>query len=131
MREFRDAGHGSDYCAAHFMTPMIAAVGATAPSQAGDYPARYLFSFLDNHGMLSVTGSPTWYTVTGGSARYVERAAKSLTAVETSTPVRSVRRAGAGVEIRTEADSAETFDAAVVATHPAQALALRDAPTAA
>ena len=131
VREFLAAGRFSDYFSAHFMTPMIAAVWSTAPTQAGDYPAKYLFSFLDNHGMLSVTGTPTWYTVTGGSARYVERAAKSLTAVETSTPVRSVRRLGSGVEIRTDADTAESFDAAVLATHPAQALAVLDEPTAA
>ena len=38
------------------------------------------------------TARPTWYTVTGGSARYVERLAKGLTAVETSTPIRAVTR---------------------------------------
>ena len=38
-----------------------------------DYPARYLFAFLANHGMLSVFGSPQWRTVTGGSREYVER----------------------------------------------------------
>ena len=43
----------------HFMTPLVAAVWSTAPTQAGDYPARYLFAFLANHGMLQVTGSPT------------------------------------------------------------------------
>ncbi len=129
VREFLAAGRFSDYFAAHFMTPMIAAVWSTAPTRAGDYPARYLFSFLDNHGMLSVKGSPTWYTVTGGSARYVERAAKSLTAVETSTPVRSVRRLAQGVEIRTDADTVETFDGAVIATHPDQALSVLDAAT--
>ena len=40
--------------------------------------------------MLSVTGSPEWRTVTGGSRTYVERAAKGLTGVQTGTPVRSV-----------------------------------------
>ena len=39
------------------------------------YPARHLFRFLDHHGMLTVTGSPTWRTVVGGSRTYVERLA--------------------------------------------------------
>ena len=56
------------------------------------YPARYLFAFLANHGMLSVSGSPPWRTVTGGSRCYVERAAKRLHDIRLSTPVRAVRR---------------------------------------
>ncbi len=131
VREFLARGSFSPYFQAHFMTPVIAAVWSTAPTQAGDYPARYLFSFLANHGMLQVTGSPAWYTVTGGSARYVEQAAKSLTAVETATPIRAVSRVAGGVEIRDDSDSREHFDAAVVATHPHQALAMLRDPTAA
>jgi predicted NAD/FAD-binding protein len=65
----------------------------------------------------------------GGSARYVERAAKGLTAVHTSTPVRSVRRVGAGVEIRDDGDSVARFDGVVVATHPHQALSVLAQPT--
>ena len=129
VREFLAAGRFSPYFVAHFMTPLIAAVWSTAPTQAGDYPARYLFAFLANHGMLTVTGAPTWYTVTGGSARYVERAAKGLTAVQTSTPVRSVRRVADGVEIRDDSDSVVHFDAVVIATHPEQALAMLAEPT--
>ena len=68
------------------MTPLISAVWSCAPELAGRYPARYLFEFLDNHGMLSVTGSPRWRTVVGGSARYVEQAAKQLT--RGATPAR-------------------------------------------
>jgi predicted NAD/FAD-binding protein len=129
VREFLAAGGFSPYFTAHFVTPLIAAVWSTAPTRAGDYPARYLFAFLQNHGMLAVTGSPTWYTVVGGSARYVERAAKGLTAVHTSTPVRAVRRVGTGVEVRDDADTAARFDGVVLATHPHQALALLADPT--
>src|SRR5581483_10693748 len=82
LREFLSAGRFSPYFVAHFMTPLIAAVWSTAPTCTGDYPARYLFVFLANHGMLTVTGAPTWHTVVGGSARYVERVAKGLTSVQ-------------------------------------------------
>jgi uncharacterized protein len=128
LRQFIAENRFAGYFEHHFITPLVAAVWSTAPDQAGDYPARYLFSFLQNHGMLQVTGSPTWYTVVGGSARYVERAAKGLSAVRTSTPVRSVQRLARGVAIRADDDSAEHFDAAVLATHPHQALAMLDAP---
>jgi predicted NAD/FAD-binding protein len=131
VREFLAAGRFSPYFAAHFMTPLIAAVWSTAPTRAGDYPARYLFAFLQNHGMLSVTGSPTWFTVVGGSARYVDRAAKGLTAVHVNTPVREVRRVAGGVEVRDDSDALTHFDGVVLATHPHQALALLSQPTSA
>jgi predicted NAD/FAD-binding protein len=133
MDEFLASGRFSEYFRLHFMTPLISAVWSCAPELAGRYPARYLFEFLDNHGMLSVTGSPQWRTVTGGSTRYVEQAAKHLSAVLTSTPVRSVRRAPGGVWITLDAedDGVLQFDAAVIATHPDQALRLLAEPTAA
>ena len=131
LREFLSAGHFSRYFEAHFMTPLIAAVWSTAPTRTGDYPARYLFAFLANHGMLTVTGAPPWYTVVGGSARYVERAAKSLTAVLTSTPVRAIARVPGGVEIRDDGDAVQRFDAVVIATHPDQAVRMLAMPTAA
>ena len=43
-----------------------------------DYPARYLFQFLDHHGMPSIGGAPQWRTVVGGSATYVEALAARL-----------------------------------------------------
>jgi uncharacterized protein len=129
LSQFVRRHHFSAYFVGHFVTPLVAAVWSTAPNRTGDYPARYLFSFLQNHGMLQVTGSPAWYTVVGGSARYVERVAKGLTAVQTSTPVRSVRRTGDGVEVRVDDDTREHFDGAVIATHPHHALAMLAEPT--
>ncbi len=129
VREFLARHRFSDYFASHFVTPVIAAVWSMAPTEAGDYPARYLFTFLENHGALAVKGSPVWHTVAGGSARYVEQAAKGLRAVETSTPVRSLRRVDGGVEIRTDVDEVRHFDGAVIATHPHQALRMLAAPT--
>ena len=67
LREFLADGRFSAYFARHFMEPVVAAVWSTDPELALDYPARYLFTFLQHHGMLSVFGSPTWRTVTGGS----------------------------------------------------------------
>jgi len=127
---FLARGRFSQYLISHFVTPLISAVWSCAPTQAGEYPARYLFVFLSNHGALSVHGSPTWRTVTGGSARYVERIAKDLTAIQTSTPVRAISRVAAGAEIRDDADTATTYDGVVIATHPDQALRALAAPTA-
>jgi predicted NAD/FAD-binding protein len=129
LREFCRGGGYTRYFVNHFVSPLVAAVWSTAASRTGDYPARFLFRFLDNHGALTVTGAPTWYTVTGGSARYVEKIAKGLTAIQTSTPIRTVTRTATGVEVREDGDTVAQFAGAVIATHPHQALALLDAPT--
>jgi len=129
VTQFLARGGFSEYFRLHFMTPLISAVWSCAPDLAGRYPARYLFQFLDHHGMLSVTGSPQWRTVVGGSTSYVQLAAKQLTAVLTATPVRSVSRLESGVGITDDCDGYAEFDAVVIATHPHQALALLAEPT--
>ncbi len=131
LEEFVRSGRYSSYFVQHFLTPVVACVWSCAPQIALKYPARYLFSFLDNHGMLSVSGSPTWRTVVGGSRTYVEAAAKNLHAVRTATPVRAVERVGGRVAVRDDADHTEAFDAVVIATHPHQALNLLPDPTSA
>ena len=123
-------GGYSRYFVEHFMLPVVACVWSAGEATSLDYPARYLFTFLDHHGLLSVGDSPQWRTVVGGSRSYVERAVKSLSAVHLATPVRTVTRVGAGVEIRDDADTVHAFDRIVIATHPHQALALWDAPSA-
>ena len=130
LHEFLRHGRFSTYFVRHFMTPLVSCVWSCAPCTALDYPARYLFAFLDHHGMLAVTGSPTWRTVVGGSRTYVDTLAKHLPAVRTSAPVRTLERlADGGLEIRADDDRVERYDQAVVAVHPGQALALLAAPT--
>ena len=129
LGEFLDEGGFCHYFTAHFALPLVAAVWSCPPGTALSYPARYLFAFLANHGMLSVSGSPPWRTVTGGSRSYVERAAKHLHDIRLSTPVRAVRRHSDGVQVKDAADQTHQFDAVVIATHPDQALRLLDPPT--
>ena len=112
------------------MTPLVAAVWSCPPGDAMRYPARYLFVFLEHHGMLSVFGSPTWRTVVGGSATYVEAIVTRLDEVRAGTPARSVRRVAEGVEV-TAGVGPRLFDAVVIATHPDQALLMLAEPTAA
>lgn len=120
----------SSFFVDYFITPLVAAVWSCASADALRYPARYLFVFLDHHGMLSVFGSPTWRTVTGGSATYVQAIASRLAEVSTGAPVHSLRRVAGGVVVRAGHDAPREFDAAVVAVHPDQALLLLDQPTA-
>jgi uncharacterized protein len=129
LADFLRTGGFSRYFTAHFALPLVAAVWSCPTGTALRYPARYLFAFLANHGMLSVSGSPPWRTVTGGSRRYVELAAKRLPDIRLSAPVRAVRRYPDHTEVREAAGETHRFDAVVIATHADQALRLLDPPT--
>jgi predicted NAD/FAD-binding protein len=111
----------SRYFVSHFMTPVVSAVWSCDPATALAYPARYLFTFLAHHGLLGVTGSPQWRTVTGGSRTYVDKVAATLPDVRLASPVTSVRRHAEGAELTTP-QGRESFEAVVIATHPGQAL---------
>ncbi|MVU77553.1 FAD-dependent oxidoreductase [Nocardia sp. ET3-3] len=130
VAEFLREHRFGDYFAEHFMTPLIAAVWSCDPAMAAHYPAHYLFRFLDHHGMLTVYGSPAWRTVVGGSARYVEKIAARLDEIRTGTPVLAIAERPDCV-LLTERGGVRRFDAAVIATHPRQALALLAEPSAA
>jgi uncharacterized protein len=128
LGDFLKTNGVSPYGTAHFVLPLVAAVWSCPSGSALRYPARYLFTFLANHGMLSVSGSPLWRTVTGGSREYVELAAKQLPDVRLGTPVRAVRRHQDHVQLRDAAGQPHRFEAVVIATHPDQALRLLDPP---
>jgi len=128
---FLDAHGFSGYFLTHFALPFVAAVWSCAPGTALSYPARYLFSFLDNHGLLSAGGKPQWRTVSGGSFTYVSRIAERISCVRTGAPVTAVRRFPGGAEVTDAAGTVSVFDAVVIATHPDQALALLTDPRAA
>ncbi|MDJ0342941.1 FAD-dependent oxidoreductase [Streptomyces sp. H10-C2] len=119
----------SPYFVSHFITPLVSAVWSCGSSEAAGYPARYLFRFLDNHGMLSVTGAPAWRTVTGGSREYVRRITKQLATTHTSAPVLALTRRAGDVRLRTGDGAEHTADAVVIAVHPDQALRLLADPT--
>lgn len=127
--EFLDRHGFSQYFIEYFMTPLIAAVWSAPPGQSLNYPARYLFVFLEHHGMLSVFDSPTWRTVVGGSVTYVDAVAKEIDEVRLGAAVRSVARLPDGVEVSDEINGPRHYDAAVIATHPDQALLMLADPT--
>jgi predicted NAD/FAD-binding protein len=109
----------------HYVVPMGAAIWSTDPSAMLDFPARFFVRFLDNHGMLSVSDRPMWRTVCGGSARYVEQLMAPLrNRVRLDTPVEWIRRPSGSVLVKGRGNEPVRYDAAFVACHSDQALAL-------
>lgn len=132
LGDFLETGRYGEAFRRHYILPMGAAIWSTDPASMLDFPARFFIRFLDNHGMLTVDDRPLWRTVSGGSARYVER----LTAgfrhrIRPGTPVESIRRLPAGVLVKPRGQDAQRYDAVFIACHSDQALRLLADPSAA
>ncbi len=120
----------SEWFVQRLIVPQASAVWSADPRQMWTFPARFLVSFFDNHGMLGFRGRPQWRTVTGGSARYVSALTASLgERVRLSEPVTGVCRHPDHVGVSTRSGDTQTFDEVVLATHSDQALALLEDPS--
>ena len=94
-----------------------------------DFPIQFILEFYRNHGLLSLTNRPQWFTIPGGSRRYVESmTAKLGSKIRSGVPVRHVVRNGDGVTIATDSDVTQ-FDEVIFACHSDQALSMLQDPT--
>ena len=114
----------------HFLAPMGAAIWSSSPERMREMPARFFIHFFANHGLLGVRDAPQWYTIEGGSKRYVDALTACLRGrVALGAPVGRVRRGEDAVEVGAGDAEPERFDRVILACHPEQALALLEDPS--
>ncbi|MGP9569128.1 MULTISPECIES: NAD(P)/FAD-dependent oxidoreductase [unclassified Halomonas] len=124
LGEYLDQHHYSRDFQRHYLLPMGAAIWSASISDLRAFPLAFFVRFFRNHGLLSVSHRPQWYTLIGGSKSYIP----SLTApyasrIHLNTPVTRITRESAGVTITT-ASGSQHFDQVVLACHADQALAM-------
>jgi predicted NAD/FAD-binding protein len=119
LRDFLAAGRYSTEFRDWYLLPMAAAIWSCPTRAMLEYPFASFARFFANHGLLQLADRPQWYTVPGGSRRYVAAIARELRDVRLATPVRTLERREAWVRV-----NGERFDAAVLACHSDQALRL-------
>jgi len=129
VREFIKKHKLNAYAQKYYILPLISAIWSSSINQALDFPIKFLFSFLDNHGLLNLNSAPKWYTVKGGSITYVKKLQEKIANnISLSCKVNKVSRINNKVRINT--DNAElTFDKVIIATHSDQALTLLENPS--
>jgi predicted NAD/FAD-binding protein len=130
LREFLEYRNYSREFVELHLIPMGAAVWSADPTTFGSFPARSLFSFLNQHGLVSVGDRPQWRTVSGGSRNYVDVIADRFSGeIRLGEAVRSVERINGGGAIVVAAHGRTQFDSVIMAVHSDQALAMIERPS--
>lgn len=119
--------HGySAQFAEQYLLPMGAAIWSCPMETFEKFPIRFIIEFYVNHGLLLITGRPTWRTIAGGSHKYIEKlTADFRDRILLNSPVLGVRRHSNHVEVRLQ-DQVEVFDEVIFACHSDQALKILD-----
>jgi predicted NAD/FAD-binding protein len=125
----RDGSFGDSF-ARFYLLPMTAAIWSSGTGLAADFPRDTLLRFLDNHGLLQVTGQPEWRTVVGGSHSYILPMVRGFAErIHLGDGVRTIVRSPDDVQIRLESGASANFDHVVIAAHADQALAMLHDPS--
>lgn len=130
LNEFLAQERFSDFFAQHYLIPMGAAIWSTDPAKMRRFPAKFMLRFFENHGLLDLNNRPQWFVVPGGSNKYIAPlTARFQHCIRLDTPALTLRRAENAVYVTSPGQAEERFDAAFIATHSDQALALLSDPT--
>ena len=122
----------SRYFIDQFIIPFGAAIWSAAPDDFGEFPLYTFVAFFKNHGFLSDASLLQWYTITGGSAQYLEPITKPFRdRVFTNTKVVGVSRSANGIDVALADGSMRQYDEVVLAVHSDQALKMLTHPTSA
>lgn len=130
LGDFLEAGHYSRFFREHYILPMVSAIWSSGIRGAADMPLLFFIRFFHNHGLLTVTNQPQWYTIKGGSHSYLTPLTREFADdIHTRCPVTRVERTEAGVRVHTERFGHQAFEEVVFACHSDQALKLLADPT--
>ena len=113
-----------------YILPMVSAIWSLPSGTAAAMPLAFFIRFFHNHGLLTVTGQPQWYTIRGGSNQYLLPLTKKYKdTIYTNCPVLRVRRNPGSVVVITDRFGEQLFDEVIFACHSDQALALLADPS--
>jgi uncharacterized protein len=130
LGDYLDSRRFGERFVRHYIVPMGAAIWSTDPRRMLEFPAAFFIRFFVNHGLLNLRDRPQWQVVDGGSASYLEPLVRPFAdRIRLASPVRSLRRDGAGVRLYTDEGGSEAFDAVFLACHSDEALAMLEDPT--
>jgi predicted NAD/FAD-binding protein len=114
-----------DWFRRFYIMPMAGAIWSCPLREMLAFPARTLIQFFVNHHLLSASGQPQWYTVTGGSREYVALLTAPFShRIRTNCGAAAITRRDGKVQIRDTQGETSIYDEVVLACHGNEALGL-------
>lgn len=130
LTKFLDSLKIGEYFRNYYLYPMASAIWSTSLDRIGNYPAFSFIRFFYNHGLLTVSDQPQWYTVSSGSRQYVNKICENFSnKISKNDEVKQIYREN-DKWIVVSNKSIEKFDKVILATHANQAIQIIQNPTA-
>jgi predicted NAD/FAD-binding protein len=130
LAEYLDVFKVGKWFRNYYLLAMGACIWSTPLQKMYEFPALNFIRFFDNHGLLTTTGPIQWYTVQGGSKKYVSKVVNELKAsnITFKAAVTKVSRADK-VTITDINEDIQKYDKVIFACHSDEVLKLLDEPT--
>lgn len=130
LGNFLDELGVGNYFREFYLLPMSGAIWSCPLETMLAYPAQSFVRFFKNHGLLTTSDQPQWYSVKGGSVEYVKKiAAKISDSISLNDEVFAVVRSDDGKVLVRSNQGEETFDAALLSVHGDQVLKILSNPS--
>ncbi len=130
LQKFLDDLGVRSYFREFYLLPMSGAIWSCPTETMLNYPAQSFVRFVKNHGLLTVSEQPQWFSVEGGSMEYVKKiSAKIKDAASLDDQVTAVERQDNGKVLVRSKKGEELFDFVLFALHGDQVLNILKNPT--
>ena len=104
-----------------YLLPMASAIWSCPIEEMKSYPAKTFLQFFYNHGLLTITNQPKWYSVKNGSQQYLEKiSANFLDKIKLNTEITKSYRQNNLVILEDNKGEKYEFDQVIFASHANQ-----------
>lgn len=106
------------YFRKYYLFPMASAIWSCPVEQMKLYPAKTFLQFFYNHGLLTVTNQPQWYSVKNGSREYIKKLTASFTdKIKLNTEITKCYQGSDGIVLEDSLGQKYQFDQVIFAAH--------------
>jgi predicted NAD/FAD-binding protein len=114
----------------YYLLAMGASIWSCPKETMLKFPAKTFLQFFANHGLLTITKQPQWYTVSGGSQEYVKKLSNNFAnKIKKNCKIIKLERNNTGIIITDQEKKIYKFDKVIFACHADQALKIIAKPS--
>jgi uncharacterized protein len=118
LEEFVNRLKLGKYFKQYYLFPMASAIWSCPIDQMKLYPAKTFLRFFYNHGLLTITNQPQWYSVKNGSREYVKKlSADFADKIKLNSEIKKCFEGSNGINLEDVLGNKYQFDHVIFASH--------------